>query len=336
LSVLPDWARALGVPLFVARIRATVEDFVVTEQLEIEFSHDGEHDWLYVEKTSANTHWVADQLAKHAGIKDRDVGYAGLKDRHAVTRQWFSVRRPSAEGTDWGSFEAEGVRIIEQQLHRRKLKRGAHRGNTFRIALRADDVTQHEVLIGQRLAQIRECGLPNYFGEQRFGRDGANVELGRAVVTGRRVSRHKRSIGISALRSLEFNNELSARVDTGTWNRLLTGDKVNLDGSRSVFDIDDVNPELEQRCAEMDIHPTGTLPGFENIRVEAGHRPLRMRVSNLDWKIDKDSLWLEFSLCRGCYATAVLREIVDLDIEISAKKSERQPIPESDLSRVIL
>jgi len=285
----------------------------VTEQLDVEFSGDGEHDWLYIEKTGANTHWVAEQLASHAGIKLRDVGYAGLKDRHAVARQWFSVRRPSAEGTDWGSFEAEGVRIAEQQLHRRKLKRGAHRGNTFRIALRADDVAQHETAIGQRLAQIEACGVPNYFGEQRFGRDGANIELGRAVVAGRRVSRHQRSIGISTIRSLEFNNELSSRIGASTWNRLLTGDKANLDGSRSVFDIDAVTPELERRCAEMDIHPTGTLPGFENIRVEAGHRPLRMRVSSLDWKIDGDALWLEFSLGRGSYATSVLREIVCLN-----------------------
>jgi len=310
LSNLPDWARALGAPLFAARIRTTVEDFVVTESLDIEFSQDGEHDWLSVEKTGANTHWVAEQLAKHAGIKDRDVGYAGLKDRHAVTRQWFSVRRPSVEGTDWESFEAEGVRIVEQQLHRRKLKRGAHRGNTFRIALRAADVAQHETAIGQRLAQIKECGVPNYFGEQRFGRGGANIELGRAIVAGRRASRHKRSIGISALRSLEFNNELSARIDAGTWNSLLTGDKANLDGSRSIFDIDEVTPELEQRCAEMDIHPTGTLPAFENIRVEEGHRPLRMRVPDLSWKIDEDALWLEFTLGRGSYATTLLREIV--------------------------
>jgi tRNA pseudouridine13 synthase len=310
LSILPDWARALGAPLFVGRIRTTLDDFVVTELLDIEFSGDGEHDWLHVEKTGANTHWVAEQLARHAGIKDRDVGYAGLKDRHAVTKQWFSVRRPSVEGTDWESFTAEGVRILEQQRHQRKLKRGAHRGNAFRIAVRADELSQHSASIEQRLAQIKNGGVPNYFGEQRFGRNGSNVELGLAIVDGKRIPRHKRSIGISALRSLEFNNELSARIEAGTWNRLLMGDTANLDGSRSVFDIDEVTPELEQRCAELDIHPTGTLPGFENIRVEAGRRPLRMRVSNLDWEIDKDVLWLEFRLGKGSYATSVLRELV--------------------------
>ena len=311
MSILPDWARALGSPLFVARIRATVEDFVVTEQLEIEFSDDGEHDWLLVEKTGANTHWVAEQLAKHAGINDRDVGYAGLKDRHAVTRQWFSVRRPSGEGTDWRAFGAEGVRIIEQNLHRRKLKRGAHRGNIFRIALRSDDVTRNAATIEQRLAQIQACGVPNYFGEQRFGRDGANIELGRAVVAGRRVSRHKRSIGISALRSLEFNEILDARVRDGSWNHILAGDIANLDGSRSVFTVGEVTLELEQRCADMDIHPSGCLPGIDKLGVAESSRPLRMRVGDLKSTLKDDVLWLEFQLPKGSFATAVLREIVD-------------------------
>ena len=311
MSVLPDWARALGVPLFAARIRTTVNDFVVTELLAIEFSHDGEHDWLYLEKTGANTHWVAEQLAKHAGIKDRDVGYAGLKDRHAVTRQWFSVRRPSAEGTDWDTFAAEGVRILEQQRHQRKLKRGAHRGNAFRIAVRSDELSKHCAAIEQRLAQIKGGGVPNYFGEQRFGRNGSNVELGRAIVAGRRVSRHKRSIGISALRSLEFNNELSARVQDGTWNRILAGDTANLDGSNSVFSVTDLTQELEDRCAHMDIHPCGSLPALDRIGVKAAFRSLRMRVRNLQWEFDEDALWLEFSLDKGSFATTVLRELVD-------------------------
>lgn len=312
MSILPDWARALGPTLFAARIRTTAEDFIVTEQLEIEFSNDGEHDWLHVEKTGANTHWVSEQLANHAGIKPRDVGYAGLKDRHAVTRQWFSVRRPSVEGTDWQSFEAEGVSILEQHVHRRKLRRGAHRGNRFRIALRADDIAVHDDEIGERLSHIEVRGVPNYFGEQRFGRGGANIELGHAVVAGRRVSRHKRSIGISALRSLEFNNGLDARVREGTWDRLVPGDVANLDGTRSVFTVDDVTPELEQRCVDMDIHPGGCLPGIDEIGVEAATRPLRMRVSDLKWLIEDDALWLEFSLGRGSYATVVLREIARL------------------------
>lgn len=310
MSKLPVWARALGEPLFACRIRSTPEDFVVTEMLDIEFSGDGEHDWLWIEKIGANTSWVADQLAKHAGVHSRDVGQAGLKDRHAVTRQWFSVRRPSGEGTDWDSLSIEGVQLIECHRHQRKLKRGTHRGNSFRIALRGEDIDPVRELVSDRLKSIAEDGVPNYFGEQRFGRDGGNIELAQAVIAGKRFSRNKRSIGISAFRSLHFNNELSSRVDDGTWNTILPGDTANLDGSGSVFEVDEVTLELEQRCKEMDIHPTGTLPGIEKLRVEPSRRPLRMRVADLRWKFDAGVLWLEFSLGKGSFATAVLREIV--------------------------
>ena len=191
MSPLPDWARALGPVLFTGRIRTSPSDFIVTEVLNIEFSDDGEHDWLWVEKVGANTVWVAEQLASHASISARDVGYAGLKDRHAVTRQWFSVRRPGAEGTDWTTLKADGVRILDQKLHRRKLKRGAHKGNTFRIAVRGSEIALLGGKIAGRLEAIRAQGVPNYFGEQRFGRDGGNIELGRAVIAGRRMARSK-------------------------------------------------------------------------------------------------------------------------------------------------
>jgi tRNA pseudouridine13 synthase len=292
--------------LFTGRIRTAPADFVVTELLSIDFSDDGEHDWLWVEKIGANTVWVAEQLARYASIAPRDVGYAGLKDRHAVTRQWFSVRRPSADGTNWASFEADGISILDRKLHRRKLKRGAHKGNEFRIAVRSNEIASLGNETAERLAAIRVEGVPNYFGEQRFGRDGGNIELGRAVVAGRRMSRNKRSIGISAVRSLEFNNELGARVEDGTWNRILEGDTVNLDGTRSIFTVDEVTPELEQRCKEMDIHPSGLLPGIDELGIEPASRPLRLRIQDLQWEIDDDALWLEFSLGRGSYATAVL------------------------------
>lgn len=311
MSNLPGWARALGEPLFKCRIRSIPDDFVVTEQLAIEFSGEGEHDWLWVEKRGANTAWVADQLAKHAGVSSRDVGYSGLKDRHAVTRQWFSVRRATGEGSDWDSFVAEGVEILDCQRHQRKLKRGGHRGNTFQIALRGDDIERlDEAQLVERLGRIAEGGVPNYFGEQRFGREAGNIELGRAVLAGKRFPRNKRSIGISAIRSLQFNDELSARVEAGTWNRILADDTVNLDGSGSVFAVDEVTAELEQRCSEMDIHPCGTLPALDKIGVKAAHRPLRMRIVGIGWWRRDGAVWLEFQLPKGAYATTVLRELV--------------------------
>jgi tRNA pseudouridine13 synthase len=308
LSRLPDWSRASGRELFAGRIRQTPADFVVVERLDVEFSGFGEHDWLRVRKTGANTHWVAEQLARQASVPVRDVGYAGLKDRHAVTEQWFSVRRRVREPTSWDEFRADGVDILDQQVHNRKLKRGTHAGNSFRIAVLGTGAAEPDD-VEARLAWIAARGVPNYFGEQRFGRDGANLELGRTVLDGRRVSRHKRSIGISAIRSFEFNQALSKRVAAGRWDRLAPGDFANLDGSGSVFAVDEVTAELERRCEEMDIHPCGVLPAIPELRVEAARRPLRMRVADLAWEIESDALRLEFSLGKGGYATAVLREI---------------------------
>jgi tRNA pseudouridine13 synthase len=309
LSQIPDWARAWGDPLFSGRIRTSAEDFIVNEQIEIEFAGEGEHDWLLIEKTGANSAWVAGQLAKYARIAERDIGYAGLKDRHAVTTQWFSVKREIKNPTDWSEFDTEGVRILNTQVHNRKLKRGMHRGNSFRIAVRSDEVGDLRIEIEARLRLIASDGVPNYFGEQRFGRDGRNIELGRAVLEGKRMPRNKRSIGISALRSFDFNKALDARIRDGTWNRLLPGDRANLDGTGSHFDVGGLTPELEQRCKELDIHPTGVLPAIDSIRVDASERPLRMRVADLRWQIEDEALWLEFTLGRGSYATAVLREI---------------------------
>lgn len=333
---IPDWSRALGPTLIAARIRSVPTDFLVTEDLPVDFTDDGEHDLLWIKKTGANTQWVAERLAEHAGVSARDAGYSGMKDRHAVTRQWFSVRRPGAAGTDWKGFAADGVEILEQRRHRRKLKRGAHKANAFRIALRAEHVADLHAGIADRIARIRAIGVPNYFGEQRFGRGGANLDLCRSLFAGRRMSRNKRSIALSTARSLMFNDILNLRVQAETWNKMLPGELANLDGSGSVFAVLDVDAEIERRCAEMDIHPTGSLwgqgaptgtqavadienkvaathadlcAGLEGARVDASSRPLRLRVQDLDWQIEDDALWLEFRLGRGSYATAVLREV---------------------------
>ena len=315
MPALPDWARAWGPPLFEGRIRSTPADFSVDELLSVEFSGEGEHDWLRIEKVGANTHWVAEQLAGHAKVPVRDVGFSGLKDRHAITAQWFSVRRKIKQPTDWSCFEAEGVRLLEAQVHNRKLNRGTHQANAFSIAVRASGIEAQRDVINERLETIREHGVPNYFGEQRFGRDGGNVELGHAVIAGRRVSRAKRGIAISALRSFEFNAALDERVREGTWNALMSGDFANLDGSGSTFEVDEVTAELEARCLRLDIHPTGVLPEISELGVKSTYRALRTRVSDLTWSLADDALRLEFRLGKGSYATAVLREIVRLPAE---------------------
>ena len=317
---LPDWARAHGPPLFSATIRSSNEDFEVTEVLGWELSADGEHDYLWIEKSGANTEWVARQLARHAGVPAKDVGYAGLKDRHALTRQWFSV--PRWHAPDWSAIAVEGVRVVETGRHQKKLRRGAHHANRFRIVLRGEETARHADELAARVGIIRTHGVPNYFGEQRFGRDGANLALADAWASGRRLPRHKRSLAISTVRSFLFNEALDARVREGTWNTLLPGDKANLDGTGSVFDVETVDEELERRCAGMDIHPAGVLAGdgcelgpdawrnaLDKARVEPGNRSLRLRVADAECTVEEGAATLSFTLPRGAFATAVIREI---------------------------
>lgn len=320
---LPDWARALGRPLFTASIRTTPEDFRVTEMLGWDFSGDGEHDYLWIEKTGANTEWVARQLARHADVPNRDIGYAGLKDRHAVTRQWFSVPRWNAP--DWHQFEVEGVKVLEVQRHQKKLRRGAHKANAFEIVLRGDGLDEHAAALEARLAALREQGVPNYFGEQRFGREGANLQLADDWAAGKRLPRHKRSIAISTMRAFLFNEALDRRVREGTWNRLASGDTANLDGTGSVFDVEHLDDEIVRRCAELDVHPTGILVGKGSPGVRAdwigalsaagvkpGVRSLRARLNEPLAEICNQTVRLSFALARGSYATSVLREIGEL------------------------
>ncbi|MGI9232542.1 MAG: tRNA pseudouridine(13) synthase TruD [Woeseiaceae bacterium] len=322
---LPNWPRAHGDPLFSALIRSHPEDFEVSEELGFDLSGDGEHDYLFIEKTSANTQWVSRQLAMHAEVPAKDVGFAGLKDRHAVTRQWFSV--PRWNTPDWESLTVDGVRLLEQRRHTRKLRRGAHKRNHFRIVLRGKLADEH--LLRNRLQGVSTAGVPNYFGEQRFGRDGANMQLADRWARGQRLPRHKRNFAISAARAFFFNEQLADRIRNGTWNRLIAGDMANLDGSGSVFQVEQPDAELLQRCQELDIHPTGTLFGdgsavtdtrlghknwldaLTRDRVKPANRSLRMRVVDLQWSASADSLSLQFTLSRGAFATSVLREVAE-------------------------
>jgi tRNA pseudouridine13 synthase len=303
-------------------MRTVPEDFQVTERLGYEFTGDGEHDYLWIEKTSTNTEWLARQLARFADVPARDVGYAGLKDRHAVTRQWFSVPRWNAP--DWSALDVEGVELLDVQRHSKKLRRGAHKSNTFKIVLRGSDLARYKEDLEQRVQLIREQGVPNYFGEQRFGRDGSNLGLADAWAQGKRLPRHKRSLAISTIRSFVFNEALDLRVQDGTWNSLLPGDKANLDGTGSVFDVENVDADLARRCREMDIHPTGELIGdgsetgpeewlfsLAKARVEKGTRSLRLKVDELDTQAEDDLIVLTFTLGRGTFATSVLREVAE-------------------------
>ncbi len=321
---LPDWRRAYGAPLITATLRNSPEDFDVTEQLGFELSGDGEHDYLYIQKTGTNTDWLAGELARFARIPAKDVGYSGLKDRHAVTRQWFSV--PRWNQPNWATFDAQGVQLLQVGRNARKLRRGAHRSNSFRIVLRDIDVRPGH-LLDERLQNIRDSGVPNYFGVQRFGRGAGNLELADAWASGKRLPRQLRSLAISAARSFLFNQMLAVRVADGCWNKLIAGDVANLNGTGSVFDVDVLDKRLVERCRTLDIHPTALLwgdgastddipEGHDNwllalgkARVKPARRSLRLKVDDLQWRFDRDALELSFGLCRGAFATSVVREI---------------------------
>ncbi len=332
---LPDWQRAFGEPVASCIIRSKNADFQVNEQLGFELSGDGEHDYLKTEKDGANTVWVVEGLANYAGIRVSDVGFAGLKDRHALTTQWFSVRRPAGSRADWMKLDLDGVRVLEVDRHQRKLRRGAHTGNHFRIALMQLTGARDE--LEDRLTTVQHAGVPNYFGEQRFGRAGGNLGMARDLFAGKRLSRSKRGFALSAARSFLFNHILENRVRDDTWSTLQAGDCANLDGSASIFAVAAVDDTMRRRIDELDIHPSGALwgagalqsegdiakrehsvvqrfpefmNGLANERVQQARRALRLAVRDLNWERDGDTLWLEFFLTRGAFATTVLREIV--------------------------
>ncbi len=333
-------ARAWGDPLGVAGMREQPEDFVVDELPLVEPDGDGEHLLLLVEKRDSNSEWVARQLARVAGIANSSVGFAGLKDRRAVTRQWYSLHLPGKGEPDFSALDDESIRILEQHRHRRKLRRGALRGNRFRITLRPRSVAQDQV--DERLRLIASGGVPNYFGQQRFGRDGSNLDgAAELLVRGRGVDRHRRGLYLSAARSLLFNALLDQRVADGSWNRLLAGELVSLAGSRSLFVASEIDQELERRLEMLDLHPTGPLWGESTIapegdalvveqralapftswadalvaaRLSMERRPLRLIPGELEWSWRaSDRLTLGFTLPPGGYATAVIAEIFTVE-----------------------
>jgi tRNA pseudouridine13 synthase len=326
---------AYGAPPLTARLRSAPEDFQVEEMLGYEADGAGEHALLWVEKRGANTDWVARELARFAGVPPVAVGYAGLKDRHAVTRQMFSVQLAGKPDPDWSAFPHAEVRVLSAARHQRKLKRGALRGNRFLLVLR--EVQGDRGRAEEVLERIALRGVPNYFGEQRFGRGGSNVEQARAMFAGRRVDRDKRSFLLSAARSHIFNEVLAARVERGAWDSPLDGEIWALAGSRSWFGPEAFDATLADRLARGDIHPSGPLWGqgetpagdvagaLENqiaaanaelanglvaARMDQERRPLRLLPGQLRWRwLEDDALELSFELPAGAYATVVVREV---------------------------
>ena len=334
LDGLPCAYRSL--PL-TGKLRSQPEDFIVEEELSFLPTGDGEHIFLQIRKKGKNTEDIARLLARHSGVPRKSISYAGLKDRNAVTSQFFSVHLPGKDDPDWQQLVDPSFELLAVNRHQKKLRRGALRGNRF--CLRIREITGISEEVEQRLQWIKQHGVPNYFTAQRFGHNANNlVYAEQLLLNGKRVKdRFKRSIYYSAARSWLFNLVVAERIRQHTWDKAIAGDSMMLCGSRSCFSVEQVDEEIINRVNEFDISPTaplcgsgeamvtaeaaaiesailsewqGWIKGLEKARMEAARRAMRVGVSDLTWQWDgDDQLVLEFSLPPGSYATAVLREL---------------------------
>jgi tRNA pseudouridine13 synthase len=331
--------KAYGEACGTALLKAVAEDFQVDEVLDIPLAGEGEHLWLWVEKRELNTEEAAKRIARAAGVPLRLISYAGLKDRQALTRQWFSLHLPGKANPDLSAAEDASLAILKQVRHSRKLQRGAHAANGF--TLRLTQLAADREALDQRLMQIASQGVPNYYGLQRFGFEGGNVAHARHFAADKSLpeKRNVRSRVLSAARSYLFNRVLAERVAAGNWNQALLGDLLAFTDSRSFFPAGEAECS-DPRLAILDLHPTGPLWGAgvstaagtalaleqqvgEQERslvdwlAEAGmtheRRILRLPIGGLTWHYpEPDILQLEFVLPAGCFATVLVRELVDL------------------------
>ncbi|MCG5516129.1 MULTISPECIES: tRNA pseudouridine(13) synthase TruD [unclassified Ectothiorhodospira] len=331
----------LNTPLLTARLRAQPADFLVDELPITTPEGEGEHVWLQLRKTGLNTDQLAGMLARAAGLPRRAVSYAGLKDRQAVTTQWFSVHLPGCDAPQWSDHLPPEVEILAARRHRRKLQTGHLRGNRFHIRLRDCEGDRH--VAEERLTSIAHRGLPNFFGEQRFGHDRGNLDKARALFAKeiRVRDRKLRGLYLSAARSEIFNRVLARRVEEDHWDQALPGDAMQLDGSRSFFIHREEDPTVAARVAAFEVHPTGPLWGQGNAITEGAaaqleaqvmeatdlielarglegaglsqeRRALRIRVNELSWSwLDAADLELRFELPAGAYATTVIAAVAD-------------------------
>jgi tRNA pseudouridine13 synthase len=333
-----DLLKAYGEAPINGSLKSANADFRVDEIMPIEPSGQGEHLWLHIEKNGCNTDWLAQQLAKLSKVKPMAVSYAGMKDRHAITTQWFSIHLPGCDDPDLSLLQSDEVTILQTIRHDKKLKRGALSGNRFKLRIR--DVSGDLDKMQERLNTIKEQGIPNYFGEQRFGFDLNNLTKAELLFQRKikRIKKHQRSLYLSSARSWIFNQVLSERIKQNNWNQHLAGDVFMLQGKSACFP-DDGSGDIAERLSTMQIHPTGVLwgegeslasakcleieneiaknnelfcEGLEGARMKQERRALRLLVDDLNWQMEEnDSLIIEFSLPSGAYATMVLREVLN-------------------------
>ncbi len=331
-------AYLFGKPTQAGRLKAEFADFIVKEELGYDLSGDGEFVAVKIRKTDANTLFVGEKLAEFAGISAKNMSYAGLKDRHAVTEQWFCLHLAGKETPDFSQFQLDSVEIIAVTRHNRKIRVGSLAGNHFELLLRevkkSDDLTA-------RLQQIQAVGFPNYFTEQRFGRDGHNLTQAQRWAKGE-ISvkdRKKRSFYLSAARSEIFNLVVSNRIELGLTQQVLENDLMQLAGSNSWFVAKaEELAELNKRLDLQDILLTAPLVGENSTtqivseyeqkivvehqdllalmakeRMNSARRAMFCKPQHFEWLFEEEGLRLKFFLDAGSYATALVRELIQIE-----------------------
>lgn len=330
------WPHAHNIERCEGTLKLHPEDFKVVERLPETPSGEGEHLWLKIEKTNQNTAWVARQLAKWAGVGARDISYAGLKDRQAITVQTFSIHLPGKETPDLSLLDIDQVTVVEAIRHGKKLRTGQLIGNHFSIRVR--DVEQNEEQVRSAWQTICEQGIPNYFGPQRFGREGRNVQEGVEWLLGqKKLPKNLQSICLSAVRSYLFNELLANRIEQGLWNQLIDYDFAQFNAGKAGFYLETLAENDIERCSSGEISPCASLPGesrdeFTGLEAREGQvlkahqtildaliakrvarhfRKLRVFPETPELSFEQGDPVYSFFLPAGSYATAVMTELFD-------------------------
>ncbi|MCG9749725.1 tRNA pseudouridine(13) synthase TruD [Vibrio brasiliensis] len=341
-DILSSLAYLNGKPASQGKLKAKPEHFQVNEDLGFEFTGSGEHLMVRIRKTGENTSFVANEIAKACGVKSKDVSWAGLKDRHAVTEQWLSIHLPKGEEPDFSTFLAQypSIEILATARHNKKLRPGDLVGNQFVVTI--SEVTNVADVV-QRLEAVSKTGVPNYFGSQRFGNQGNNLDearrWGRENVRTR--NQNKRSLFLSAARSWIFNSIVSDRIEKGLFSTAVDGDLIQGDSGLQLVELDSLE-STNNLLAQGEAQLTAALAGDNDLptksqalqleqphldaepdlmalirgnRMRHDRRQIALMPQDLAWQVDGDNVTLTFSLDAGCFATAIIRELVE-EIEV--------------------
>ncbi len=349
-----QWLQAYPHLQWQAQLKAQDEDFVVKEELSFKFDDStAEHLYIYFEKQSLTSYQLIQIVADYFNVEAQRIGCAGLKDKNAITRQWLSVYLPGKRNrldhemllgsqlvTQANAKMYKGqCRILDCHWHQSKLRRGAIAQNCFKIRLRGSSEVPAEIF--ERLQLLSVHGFPNYFGKQRFGIEGNNISQIETWFVHQKIPpQTQQSILLSAARAYLFNHILHRRISLQNWNLPTAGDYFSLQGSRQFFQCAEIDEVIFKRCAQGDIHPSGSLWGtgdnkisakaavietkveqlfqtwcrqLEERKIQRGYRALRCLPQNLQWQLlSKTDLQIDFCLPSGSYATALLSELGDV------------------------